>query len=67
MLYYNIFMADHHHTHSHHDDHHHHHPGHAHPPAALQASILRLSASQRLGVAAIVILVLWIAAFWAMR
>ena len=57
-------MSDHHHGH---DDHHHHHPGHAHPPAALQVSILRLSAPQRLGVAVGVMAVLWLAAFWAMR
>ena len=57
-------MSDHHHGH---DDHHHHHPGHMHPPAALQASILRLSVPQRLGVAVGVMAVLWLAAFWAMR
>jgi len=59
-------MADHHH-HSRHDDHHHHHAGHAHPPAALRVSMLRLSASQRMGVVALVIALLWLAAFWAMR
>jgi hypothetical protein len=58
-------MSD--HDHGRHDDHHHHHAGHAHPPAALRASILRLSAPQRLGVAAVVIALLWLAAFWAMR
>jgi hypothetical protein len=57
-------MSDHHH-HGH-DDHHHHHAGHAHPPAVLQVSILRLSAPQRLGVAGVVIALLWLAAFWAM-
>ena len=57
-------MPDHHHGH---DDHHHHHPGNAHPPAALRASILRLSATQRLGVAVGVMAVLWLAALWAMR
>jgi hypothetical protein len=51
----------------HHDDHHHHHPGHAHPPASVHASILRLSILERLAVAAGVSAVLWAAAFWAMR
>ena len=33
--------------------HHHHHPaGHAHPPASVSPSILRLSAVERLAVAA---------------
>ena len=64
MLYYNIGMSDHHHQHGHH---HHHHPEHAHPPARVAPSILRLSVLQRLGFAAGLIALLWAAAFWAMR
>ena len=59
-------MGDHDHHH-HHGHHHHHHPGEMHPPAAMQPSILRLSAPQRLGFAALLIALLWAAAFWAMR
>ncbi len=51
----------------HHHDHHHHHPGRAHPAAAVAPSILRLSALERLGIAAVVIVVLWGAVFWAIR
>ncbi len=47
--------------------HHHHHPGHAHPPAAIGASILRQSAAGRLAVAAGVVAVLWAIIFWAMQ
>jgi len=65
MLYYNICMSD--HRHNHHGHHHHHHPGHAHPPAGVAPSILRLSVLQRLGFAAGLIALLWAAAFWAMR
>jgi hypothetical protein len=64
MLYYNICMSDHHHHQGHH---HHHHEGHAHPPATVHASILRMSALQRLGFAAGLIALLWVAAFWAMQ
>ncbi|MGI8525764.1 MAG: hypothetical protein ACR2K5_06215 [Pseudolabrys sp.] len=46
--------------------HHHHHPGGSHPPAALAVSILRLSVLQRLTLAAAAIVVLWVAAFWAL-
>ena len=46
--------------------HHHHHPGRAHPPATVAPSILRLSALERLAMAAVVIVVLWGAVFWAM-
>jgi hypothetical protein len=48
--------------------HHHHHrhaPGHAHPPAMVAPSILRLSAWQRLGASAILIVLLWVAVAWA--
>jgi len=53
-------MAEHHHHH------HHHPPDRAHPPAAVQASILRLSIAERLGAAALLIALLWGAAYWAM-
>ena len=64
MLYYNTDMSD---DHDHNGHHHHHHPGHAHPPAGIAPSILRLSALQRLGFAVGLIALLWAAAFWAMR
>lgn len=46
--------------------HHHHHPGHAHPSPHVAPSLLRLSAIQRLVVAAGLIAVLWSAVTWAM-
>ena len=46
--------------------HHHHHPGHAHQPATVPASILRLSAAERLAAVAVVIAVVWGAVLWAM-
>jgi hypothetical protein len=51
----------------HHIDHHHHHPGHVHPPASVQPSLLRLSVRHRLRLAAGLIALLWLAVFWAMR
>jgi hypothetical protein len=62
MLYYNIGMSDH-HPHGHQ----HHHPEQGHPPATAHPSILRMSALERLGFAAVLIALLWAAAFWAMR
>jgi hypothetical protein len=56
-------MSDH---HSHHQ-HHHHHAGHAHPPTSVHPSILRLSVLERLAASAVVIALIWAAAFWAMR
>ena len=56
-------MTHHHHRHEHE---HHHHAGQVHPPAALHASILRLSVLERLGAAAVVIALLWGAVLWAM-
>lgn len=53
--------------HNHDHGHHHHHPGHVHPPAVVHASILRLSVWQRLGAAALAMVVIWIAVLWAMR
>jgi hypothetical protein len=53
---------------SHHDHHHHHHhaPGHAHPPATVSPSILRMSALERLAAVTVVIAVLWGAVMWAL-
>jgi hypothetical protein len=45
--------------------HHHHHPGRGHPPASVFPSILRLSAFERLAAAAVAIVVIWGAVFWA--
>jgi hypothetical protein len=46
----------------------HRHPAdHAHPPASVHPSILRLSALQRLGIAVAMIVVVWATALWAMR
>ena len=64
MLYYNINMSG---THDHDGHHHHHHPGHVHPPASVHPSILRLSVLQRLGFAAGLIALIWVATFWATR
>lgn len=47
--------------------HHHHHPGRGHPPASISPSILRMSVLERLAVAAVLIVVLWGAVFWAMK
>jgi hypothetical protein len=48
--------------------HHHHHPlGHAHPPAAIAPSILRLSVVERLGIVSVLIAAIWAAVFWAMH
>jgi len=48
------------------EPHHHHHPGHAHPPATVSPSILRLSALERLAAVAVLIVALWGAVIWAM-
>ena len=62
-LYYNRHpMSDH-----YHHRHHHHQEGHAHPPAKAHPSILRMSALERLGFAAVLIALIWASAFWAMR
>jgi hypothetical protein len=47
--------------------HHHHHPGQGHPPASISPSILRMSALQRLAIAAALIALLWGAVIWAMK
>jgi hypothetical protein len=64
MLYYNTDMSS---RDEHHGHHHHHRPGHAHPPASVHPSILRLSVLQRLGFAAGLIALVWAAALWAMH
>jgi hypothetical protein len=53
-------------SHSHHTAHAHHHPGHIHPPAAIGMSLLRLSVGQRLGGAAVLAALVWLAAYWAL-
>ena len=55
-------MTDH---HSHH--HHHHQAGHAHPPATVHPSILRMSALERLAYAAGASVLVWALVYWAMR
>jgi hypothetical protein len=45
--------------------HHHHHAGEAHPSPALSPSLLRLSATQRLAVAGVLIGLIWAAVLWA--
>jgi len=47
--------------------HHHHQYDTPHPSAANGASLLRLSAVQRLAIAGIVIVLLWAAFWWAIR
>jgi hypothetical protein len=46
---------------------HHHHPGHVHPPAAVAPSLLRLSVWQRLAITGALIVLMWLAVFWAMH
>ena len=46
--------------------HHHHHSGEAHPVARVAPSLLRMSALERLAVAAIAAAVLLIAVWWAL-
>jgi hypothetical protein len=46
---------------------HHHHPaGRGHPPASVSPSILRMALVERLAAAAVIIVVIWGAVFWAM-
>ena len=42
------------------------HPGHVHPPSAIGLSLLRLSVWQRLGGAAVLAALVWLAAYWAL-
>ena len=44
---------------------HSHGPGHAHPSATVSPSMLRLSAAERLAVAALVAALMWAAVTWA--
>ncbi len=46
--------------------HHHHHTGEAHPVARVAPSLLRMSAFERLALAAIAVIVLWAAVWWAL-
>lgn len=46
--------------------HHHHHPEHVHPSPKLSPSLLRLSVPERLAVAGMLIVLLWLSALWAM-
>ena len=52
-----------HHGHSH--SHEHHHPGEGHPAATVSASILRLSAFERLAAAGAMIAMIWAVVLWA--
>jgi hypothetical protein len=45
----------------------HHHGAGAHPSSAIAPSLLRLSAIQRLTIAGFLIVLIWAAAFWAMK
>ena len=47
--------------------HHHHHADGVHPPAYVHPSILRLSAWQRMAIAAGLVVVIWAAVLWAIR
>jgi hypothetical protein len=47
--------------------HHHHRDDATHPSAALGASLLRFSAAQRLAVAGIIVGLLWVGFWWAIR
>jgi hypothetical protein len=46
--------------------HHHHQTGEAHPVARVAPSLLRMSALERLALAAIAAIVLWAAVWWAL-
>jgi type II secretory pathway component PulM len=46
--------------------HHHHHTGEAHPVARIAPSLLRMAARERLALAAITVIVLWAAVWWAL-
>lgn len=45
---------------------HHHHTGETHPMARVAPSLLRMSARERLTLAAIAVIVLWAAIWWAL-
>jgi len=44
---------------------HHHHAGEPHPAPTILLSLLRMSAPQRLAIAAVLIGLMWTAFFWA--
>jgi hypothetical protein len=44
---------------------HHHHSGAPHPAPTIAPSLLRLSAPQRIAVAAVLIVLIWASALWA--
>jgi hypothetical protein len=46
---------------------HHHHGGAPHPSPVVSPSLLRLSALQRLAAAGALIVLIWVAFFWATR
>jgi hypothetical protein len=46
--------------------HHHHDPGHAHPVAYVSLSFLRMSALERVAIAAGAAVLLWAAVWWAL-
>jgi len=46
---------------------HHHHAGPVHPSPVISPSLLRLSATARIGIAIALIAVLWAAVAWAAR
>jgi hypothetical protein len=46
--------------------HHHHNPGDAHPEGRISLSLLRMSVIERIAIAAVAVLVLWAAVWWAL-
>jgi hypothetical protein len=46
--------------------HHHHNPGDAHPEGRISPSLLRMSVIERIAIAAVAVLVLWAAVWWAL-
>jgi hypothetical protein len=46
--------------------HHHHNPGDAHPEGHISPSLLRMSVIERIAIAAVAVLVLWAAVWWAL-
>jgi hypothetical protein len=47
--------------------HHHHHGDAPHPSSTIAPSLLRLSARQRIAVAGVLIILIWVAFWWATR
>ncbi|MGO9703440.1 MAG: hypothetical protein ACLPX7_29755 [Xanthobacteraceae bacterium] len=46
---------------------HHHHGSTSHPSPTITPSLLRLSASQRIAIAGVLIALIWAAVLWAVR